>query len=197
MTEEGKSRRGSIWLALLPLVAFLALSGMFYSLLTTEGRDTSALPSALLDKPAPLLTLPPLEGLKVNGKQVPGMDSQTFTGRISVVNVFASWCVPCRQEHPQIIALANDKRIRMVGMNHKDSTKNALSFLRELGNPYEAVGVDRQGRASIEWGVYGVPETFLVDAEGTIFHKQVGPISPAILKDVIIPLIEQRLEASQ
>ena len=194
MADETGKKRGTLWVAVLPLVVFLGLAGLFYSLLTTEGRDTSALPSALLDDPAPRLGLPQLEGFSVNGVQLPGMDPAMFDGKMSVVNVFASWCVPCRQEHPQIVKLAEDERFQMIGINHKDAQKNAIGFLEELGNPYDAVGVDRRGRASIEWGVYGVPETFLVDGNGIIFHKHVGPISEQALEKVIIPLLEQKIE---
>lgn len=180
-----------VWVALLPLVVFLVLAWIFYSLLTTEGRDTSALPSALLDDPAPVLSVPPLEGTGL-----PGMDAQTFAGKISVVNVFASWCVPCRQEHPQIVRLGEDERFQLVGINHKDPTSNALGFLAELGNPYDVIGVDRNGRASIEWGVYGVPETFFVDGNGVIFHKHTGPISPEQLENQIMPVLESRIAGS-
>jgi len=190
---EQSAKKSRPWIAVLPLLLFLGLAGLFYSLLSTEGRDTATIPSALLNEPAPRLIVPELKGLEVNGVQVPGMDGNTFPGKLSVVNVFASWCVPCRQEHPQIVRLGEDDRIQVVGINHKDSNRNALAFLEELGNPYDVVGVDRNGRASIEWGVYGVPETFLVDGNGVIFYKKVGPVSPEELNRVIMPLIEQRL----
>ena len=185
---DDKPAKPRVWIAILPLFIFLGLAALFYSLLTQEGRDTSAHPSALLDKPAPTTELPPLGELPL-----PGMTPALFEGKLSVVNVFASWCVPCRQEHPQIVAIGNDERFQVIGLNHKDRTENAISFLAELGNPYDAIGVDRSGRASIEWGVYGVPETFLVDQQGKIFYKHVGPISPAALQKVIIPLLETRL----
>lgn len=188
MTTDTTRKRSSIWVAILPLAIFLGLAALFYSLLSTEGRDTSQLPSALLNDPAPLMVVPPLEG-----SNLPGIDADTLKGKISIVNVFASWCVPCRQEHPQIVALGDDDRFQVIGLNHKDSTNNALGFLAELGNPYDVIGVDRNGRASIEWGVYGVPETFFVNGEGVIFHKHVGPISPAALTTVIMPLLEEQL----
>ena len=190
-------KKSRTWIAVLPLFLFLGLAGLFYSLLSTEGRDTSAIPSALLNEPAPRLIVPELKGLETNGVQVPGMDGETLTGKLSVVNVFASWCVPCRQEHPQIVRLGEDDRIQVVGINHKDSNRNALAFLAELGNPYDVVGVDRNGRASIEWGVYGVPETFLVDGKGVIFYKKVGPISESELESVFLPLIEQKLAEAE
>ncbi len=190
--NEAAPKKANLWVALLPLVIFLALSGVFYSLLSTEGRDVSALPSALLNDPAPVLIVPPLAKTGL-----PGMEAATFkSGKVSVVNIFASWCVPCRQEHPQIVKLGEDDRIQLVGINHKDGNRNALSFLEELGNPYNVIGVDRNGRASIEWGVYGVPETFLVDGNGVIFYKHVGPISPAQLQNTILPLLEQKLSSA-
>lgn len=190
-TETPKKKR--TWLAFVPLIAFLGLSYLFYSLLTEEGRNTSFIPSALLDKPAPLLGIPELKGLETNGIQVPGMGADTFTGKVSLVNVFASWCIPCRQEHPYIVALGNDDRFQVVGLNQRDPNRAALEFLQELGNPYDVVGVDRAGRASIEWGVYGVPESFIVNKEGRILYKHVGPINQAQLEKTIIPIMEQAL----
>ncbi|MDJ0612074.1 MAG: DsbE family thiol:disulfide interchange protein [Rhizobiaceae bacterium] len=187
--NDSPSKKPNLWFAILPLAVFLALTGVFYSLLSTEGRDTSALPSALLNDPAPVLIVPPL-----SETGLPGLEADTFkSGKVSVVNIFASWCVPCRQEHPQIVKLGEDERIQLVGINHKDSTSNALTFLSELGNPYDVIGVDRSGRAAIEWGVYGVPETFLVDGSGVVFYKHVGPISPQQLEEQIMPLLEQKL----
>jgi cytochrome c biogenesis protein CcmG/thiol:disulfide interchange protein DsbE len=191
MTEKPKSR---IWSSILPLFVFLGIAGASYSLLSTDGRNVSALPSALLDKPAPNLGVPPLEGLMANNQQVPGMTQDLFKGNVSIVNIFASWCVPCRQEHPQIVKLGDDERIQMVGINHKDSPKNALGFLAELGNPYDIVGVDRSGRASIEWGVYGIPETFIVNHEGTIIFKHVGPLSEKDLSQKLMPIIEEAIQ---
>lgn len=191
MTEQTKPA-ARLWLSILPLIIFLALAALFYSLLTEEGRDVSALPSALLDDPAPNMTLPPLQGLEKKGAPVRGLNPDSFSGKLSIVNVFASWCVPCRQEHPQIVRLGEDERFQVIGLNHKDRGRNALAFLNELGNPYDIVGVDRNGRAGIEWGVYGVPETFLVDENGIIFYKHVGPISEEQLEKIILPLLEQK-----
>ena len=188
---ENKPSNFRIWIAILPLVLFLGLAGLFYSLLTTEGRDTSALPSALLNDPAPRLIVPELSGVAVNGAQVPGINGDTFFGKLSVVNIFASWCVPCRQEHPQIVALGKDRRIQLVGINHKDSNRNARAFLEELGNPYDVIGVDRNGRASIEWGVYGMPETFIVGNDGKILYKHVGPIDGEDVKTKLLPAIQK------
>lgn len=193
MTEQEK-KKPRIWTSILPLFIFLGIAGASYSLLSTEGRNASALPSALIDKPAPDLEIPALVGLNQAGKPVPGMAPNMFEGKVSIVNVFASWCVPCRQEHPQIVKLAEDNRIQVVGINHKDSTNNALKFLAELGNPYTVVGVDRSGRSSIEWGVYGVPETFIVNQKGRIIFKHVGPVSENDLSQRIMPIIEDALK---
>jgi cytochrome c biogenesis protein CcmG/thiol:disulfide interchange protein DsbE len=111
-----------------------------------------------------------------------------------VVNVFASWCGPCRLEHPQLLELAGDDRIRLVGINYKDVTANAVRFLDELGNPYAAIGVDDRGRAAIDWGVYGVPETFIVDADGVIRYKHIGPIDADALDSTIRPAIDAVLK---
>ncbi len=186
-SKPGSAR--SLVFALVPLVLFLLLCGVFYTLLIQEGRKTSDLPSALLDLPAPQLSVPALEGTGL-----PGMEADMFDGQVSVVNVFGSWCVPCRQEHPQILKLGGDPRFRLIGLNQRDKPENALSFLNELGNPYDIIGVDPSARVSIEWGVYGVPETFLVDQRGIIFYKHVGPIGPDALEGVIIPLLESRLQ---
>ena len=194
MSEETtqKPPRSRVLIAILPLVIFLAFAGLFYSLLTPD-RDPSKLPSALLDKPAPILELPPVDGLINENLQVPGVSKSVFEGKVSVVNFFASWCVPCRQEHPQMLALAKDERIQMIGINYKDNRRNAVAFLEELENPYDIVGRDRQGRAGIEWGVYGIPETFFVDGKGVIFYKHIGPITPEILSNEILPILEQKL----
>jgi len=197
MTEQEEPKpKARIWTSILPLFIFLGIAGASYSLLSTEGRDVSALPSALLDKPAPNLGVPELKGLVENGKQIPGMTQDMFQGKVSIVNVFASWCVPCRREHPQIVNLGKDDRLQIVGINQRDSTKNALGFLQELGNPYDIVGADRAGRASIEWGVYGVPETFIVNHQGRIIYKHVGPINPRGLEEKLMPIIEDAIESA-
>lgn len=158
----------------LPLLGFIALAVLFFRGL--ESGDPSRLPSALIGRPAPNLSLPALEGLMRDNLQVPGLDPSNFQGRITLVNVWASWCIPCRTEHPQLERLATDQRIQMIGINYKDSAENARRFLGRYGNPFAAVGVDSGGRAGIEWGVYGVPETFLIGRDGRILYKHVGPI---------------------
>jgi cytochrome c biogenesis protein CcmG/thiol:disulfide interchange protein DsbE len=192
MSETGTNtppRRRSRLALYLPLAFFLALAMVFLARLLS-GDDPSAIPSALVGKPVPEFALPPLEGLDRDGVPVPGLASDDLKGEISVVNVFASWCGPCRQEHPLLEELAGDPRIRVLGINYKDVPGNALSFLDDLGNPYQAVGVDTRGRTAIDWGVYGVPETFLVDRDGIIREKFVGPLTPQSVAEVLMPAID-------
>jgi cytochrome c biogenesis protein CcmG/thiol:disulfide interchange protein DsbE len=177
----------------LPLIGFLALAGLF--LLRLNDGDPSKIPSALIGRPAPQTVLPALEGLVVNGAAVPGLDPAAFKGKVSVVNVWASWCVPCHEEAPLLTELSRDKRLQIVGINYKDSADNARRFLGRYGNPFGMVGVDGNGRASIEWGVYGVPETFVVGREGTILYKLVGPVTPANFESVLKAEIDKALKA--
>jgi cytochrome c biogenesis protein CcmG/thiol:disulfide interchange protein DsbE len=172
-------------LFLLPLVAFIAVAAWFAIGLT---RDPSKIPSALLDRPMPEFTLPPLQGANV-----PELSADAVRGHVALVNVFASWCVPCKAEHPVLMRLARDKRLPIYGINYKDWWEDSLNWLKELGNPYTAIGYDDQGRVGIEWGVYGVPETFVVDRDGRIRYKHIGPITPQVLAETLLPLIE-RLE---
>jgi cytochrome c biogenesis protein CcmG/thiol:disulfide interchange protein DsbE len=183
-----RSRR---WLVTLPLIGFVAMAGLF--LLRLHGGDPSKIPSALIGRPAPQTPLPALEGLVHNGAPVPGLDPAAFKGKVSVVNVWASWCVPCHDEAPLLTTLAKDTRLQIVGINYKDSSDNARRFLGRYGNPFGIVGVDSNGRASIEWGVYGVPETFVVGRDGTILYKMVGPVTPANLDSVLKVEIEKAL----
>ena len=184
-----RSRR---WLVALPLIGFAVLAALF--LLRLYGGDPSKIPSALIGRPAPQTTLPALQGLVRDGAQVPGLDPADFNGKVSVVNVWASWCVPCHDEAPLLTELGKDKRLQLVGINYKDSPDNARRFLGRYGNPFGIVGVDGNGRASIEWGVYGVPETFVVGREGTIVYKLVGPVTPANFDRVLKSEIEKALK---
>jgi cytochrome c biogenesis protein CcmG, thiol:disulfide interchange protein DsbE len=185
-----RSRR---WLVALPLVVFAALAALF--LLRLYGGDPSKIPSALIGRPAPQTTLPALEGLVRDGTQVPGLDPAAFKGKVSLVNVWASWCVPCHDEAPLLTELAKDNRLQLVGINYKDAPDNARRFLGRYGNPFGIVGADTNGRASIEWGVYGVPETFIIGREGTIVYKLVGPVTPQNLDSVLKVEIEKALKA--
>lgn len=187
------SGAGKRWLlAFLPLVLFMALAGVFLYQLGS-GKNASEIPSVLIGSKAPSLNLPPLEGLVENGQPVPALTDAAIAGKLSLVNVWASWCVPCRQEHPILLELANDPRIELVGINYKDKTPNALTFLGELGNPFTAVGVDPAGQAAIDWGVYGIPETYLVGPDGTILFKQIGPFTPESLREKLLPAIEKAM----
>jgi cytochrome c biogenesis protein CcmG, thiol:disulfide interchange protein DsbE len=185
--------RSSRWLVALPLVIFAALAAIFWFRL--GGGDPSRIPSALIGHRAPQTTLPPLEGLTSNGAPVPGLDPSVFKGKVSVVNVWASWCVPCHDEAPLLTELGRDKRLQVVGINYKDSADNARRFLGRYGNPFGVVGVDANGRASIEWGVYGVPETFIVGREGTIVYKLVGPVTSDNIDTVVRAEIDKALKA--
>ncbi|SCX17541.1 Cytochrome c biogenesis protein CycY [Agrobacterium sp. DSM 25558] len=184
--SRGKSR---YILALLPLLAFAGFAAIAAKMLYEQdvnGLDVSAIPSALINTKAPSLSLPPLEGANV-----PALNDAAIKGKLTLVNVFASWCVPCRQEHPMLKELAKDERLNIVGINYKDKSDNALRFLGELGNPYAAIGIDPNGKAAIDWGVYGIPETYLVGKDGTIVYKKVGPIDAATYERDMIPAIEK------
>jgi cytochrome c biogenesis protein CcmG/thiol:disulfide interchange protein DsbE len=178
-------------LVLIPLLAFLGLAALF--VLRLGSGDPSRIPSALIGHPAPRTELPPLPGLERDGKAVPGLDSGDFRGQVTVLNVWASWCVPCREEAALLITLATDSRLRVVGMNYKDQPDNARRFLGRFGNPFAANGVDGNGRAAIEWGVYGVPETFVIDRDGRITYKLIGPLTPDNLEAAVRPAIEKAL----
>jgi cytochrome c biogenesis protein CcmG/thiol:disulfide interchange protein DsbE len=165
----------------LPLIAFALVAA--YLVLGLR-HDPSLLPSALLDKPAPAFDLPGLEGK-------PALAKSDLAGRVVLVNFFASWCAPCRVEHPLLMRLAEDGKIALYGIDYKDKPEDAARLLAQLGNPYLRVGVDREGRIAIDFGVYGVPETYVVDKAGRIRYRQVGPISEDDLKGKLLPLLKQ------
>ncbi|KQS63789.1 thiol:disulfide interchange protein [Rhizobium sp. Leaf371] len=190
LPERRGTAKGRIALALLPLTIFACLAAMFWSQLDS-GRDISEIPSALIGTKAPSLALPPLEGATLKDVPMPALTDAAVKGRLTLVNVWASWCVPCRAENPIMLALAKDPRLRVVGINYKDQTDNALRFLGELGNPFSAVGVDPRGRAAIDWGVYGIPESYLVGPDGTILYKRVGPFDDRSLSEGLMPAIEK------
>ena len=170
-------------LFILPLAAFAAVAGWFAVGLS---RDPAVLPSALIDRPMPDFALPALAGM-----DTPALADETIKGEVALVNFFASWCVPCRIEHPILMRLAAEKRVAVYGINYKNDAPEAAAWLRTLGNPFRAIGYDREGRVAIEWGVYGVPETFVVDRQGRIRHRQVGPITPRVLDETIAPLLAE------
>jgi cytochrome c biogenesis protein CcmG/thiol:disulfide interchange protein DsbE len=184
MTDMPSQPRARGWLTLLPVAVFLALAALFYRGLS---GDPAEVPSVLINKPVPDFTLAPVAALNLPGLASPDLRK----GAITFVNVWASWCVPCRTEHPLLMELAKREDIRVVGINYKDDPENARRFLTTLGIPFAAVGSDPNGRASVDWGVYGVPESFLVDGEGVIRLKWIGPLTAEALKNEIIPKIEK------
>jgi len=192
-TETGKiagpsgARR---WIAFIPVVIFVVLGAVFF--VSLSNPDPSRLPSTLIGKPVPDVSYAALEGLNRAGVPVPGFSAADLaTGDVTLVNVWGSWCGPCRIEHPYLMELAEKHNVRIFGINYKDVAENARRWLGTLGNPYAAVGVDRRGRKSIDWGIYGVPETFVVDGKGQIRYKYVGPIGRATLEKVILPIVEK------
>ncbi len=190
-----KRNRSRYALALIPLAVFLGFAAIAGKMLYDQdvnGLDVSAIPSALIGKTAPSLALPPLEG-----SNTAALTDAAIKGKLTLVNVFASWCVPCRQEHHILKQLANDSRLNIVGINYKDRNDNALRFLGELGNPYKAIGVDPNGKAAIDWGVYGIPESYLVGPDGTILYKKVGPFDERSLTQQLLPAIEKALGAAK
>ncbi len=186
-TKTKTTGRTRYALALLPLLLFggfaLVAGKMLYDQ-DVNGLDISAIPSALIGTKAPALSLPPLEG-----SNLPALTDAAIKGKLTLVNVFASWCIPCRQEHPLLQELSKDNRITVVGINYKDKSDNALRFLGELGNPFAAIGIDPNGKAAIDWGVYGIPESYLVSADGTILYKKVGPFDARSIERDLLPAI--------
>jgi len=181
-------RRRIHWVAA-PIAIFGIMAALFAFAL--RSGDPSKLPSALLGKPAPEIALPALDELVEGGKPVPGFGTADLgKGKVTVVNFWASWCIPCVQEHPNLIELKQLTGVDVYGVNYKDQAVAARRFIGRYGNPFTAVGVDANGRAAIEWGVYGMPETFVVDGRGRIVYKHVGPISEASLVSKMIPAIE-------
>lgn len=186
-TASAAKGRGRFVIAALPLVLFAGLATVFMTQLQS-GRDVSEIPSALIGTKAPMLDL-----IALDGSERPALTTAAISGKLTLVNVFASWCVPCRQEHPMLLELSKDPRVNVVGINYKDRNDNALRFLGELGNPFSAIGVDPNGKAAIDWGVYGIPESYLVGPDGTILYKKVGPFDPDSFQTQLMPAIEKAL----
>jgi cytochrome c biogenesis protein CcmG/thiol:disulfide interchange protein DsbE len=188
MSEEARhvaDSRGGRLLAMLPLAIATLLGGAFYwGLWNKDDR----LPSTLIGRPVPEFALPPIEG------RDDGLSSEDLRGEVSIVNVWASWCVPCRVEMPLLVELAATGSVPIHGINHRDARGAALGFLAELGDPYTRIGADRNGRVSIDWGVYGLPETFVIDGDGRIAYKHVGPFDRRALDEKILPVV-RRLQA--
>lgn len=184
MADTAPPRQARAWLALVPVAVFAVLAVIFYRGLLGNPADV---PSVLINKPVPAFTLSPIDGL-----DLPGLaDGDLKKGEVTLVNVWASWCVPCREEHPLLMELASRGDLRVVGINYKDDPENARRFLVTLGIPFAAVGADPNGRAAVDWGVYGVPESFIVDGTGTIRMKWIGPLTREALTKQIIPKIEE------
>jgi cytochrome c biogenesis protein CcmG/thiol:disulfide interchange protein DsbE len=167
---------------LVPIAVFVALAMTFMWAL---GRDPRAIPSALIDKPVPEFGLPPVKGRAL------GLSSSDLAGEVSLVNVFASWCVACREEHPVFMQMKAEGIVPIHGLNYKDRPDNAARWLNTMGDPYTRTGADIDGRVAIDWGVYGVPETFVITKDGHIAHKHIGAVTPKVLEETILPLIRR------
>lgn len=172
---------------LLPLGMFLALAGLLYKGLSLDPREV---PSPLIGKPAPAFSLPRLKQPETS------ISDADLKGRVWLLNVWATWCVACRAEHPLLMQLANSGRIEIYGLNYKDERDEAKRWLVQYGDPYSANAFDADGRVGINWGVYGTPETFIVDQQGIIRHKHIGPLTVDVIRDEILPMVEQ-LKAGQ
>jgi cytochrome c biogenesis protein CcmG, thiol:disulfide interchange protein DsbE len=170
------------YLFLAPILVFAGIVAYFAAPLL-RGTDPSVIPSPLIDKPVPTFDLPPLPGY---GR---GVSSNDLKGEVMIVNIFASWCIPCRAEAPILMALSKNTKVPIYGIDQKDTPENALEYLKELGDPYKAIGMDSDRHVSIDWGAYGAPETFIIDAEGRIRYKQAAPITQGDLQETILPLL--------
>jgi cytochrome c biogenesis protein CcmG/thiol:disulfide interchange protein DsbE len=166
----------------IPLLVFFVMAVFLGIGLTMNPRN---IPSPLIGKPVPEFTLPPVKG------RTQGLATADLRGQVSIVNVFASWCVACREEHPLLMGLGEKGIVPIHGLNYKDKPDDAQAWLDQLGDPYTRTGADISGRVAIDWGVYGVPETFVVDREGRIAYKHIGAMTPEVLRDKIMPLITQ------
>ena len=184
--EEPRRRKGRL-LSMLPVATFALIgAGFYWGLFNTDDR----LPSTLIGKSVPEFDLPPIEG------RSDGLSTADLNGQVSIVNVWASWCVPCRVEMPLLNELAARDEVAIFGINYKDSPEAALGFLTELGDPYTRIGADRNGRVSIDWGVYGLPETFVIDTEGRIAYKHIGPFNRRSLEEDILPVVRRLQEGA-
>jgi cytochrome c biogenesis protein CcmG/thiol:disulfide interchange protein DsbE len=171
-----------IWRFLIPLGLFAVLAGFLAVGLKLDPREV---PSPLIGKPAPAFTLPLLADANQTFKR------DDMLGKVWMLNVWASWCVACREEHPLLVEFSKKKLIPIYGLNYKDERADGLGWLNQFGNPYDASLFDKAGRVGIDFGVYGVPETFIIDRQGVIRYKQIGPITPEVIRDKIEPLVRQ------
>lgn len=167
------------------ILPLLALAGLIAQFVRGIGRDPSVIPSVLIGRPAPAFDLPAIEG------RAAGLSSTSFTGDVTLLNVFASWCIACRIEHPELLKIASGQEARIVGLNWKDKPGDGARWLAELGDPYAAIGDDSTGRVALDYGVTGAPETFVIDRKGVVRHKIIGPITPQIWESDLRPLIRE------
>ncbi len=174
-------------LFVVPLMIF-AGAAAWMAVPLIRGDDPSVLPSALIDQPVPAFALPPLPGRER------GLGSADLGGEVVLVNYFASWCFPCLAEHPLLMRLAREEGLTIYGIAHKDAPEDTLAWLARNGDPFTRIGVDRDNRVGIDWGVYGIPETFVIDADGRIRYRHVGPLTPDVVATVFLPLIERLRE---
>lgn len=181
LLEAGQRRRTAL-LSWGPVVVFAGLAVALGWGLT---RDPKVLPSALIDKPVPEFNLPPVKG------RILGLASADLSGEVSIVNVFASWCLPCKVEHPVWMDLKARNVVPIHGLNYKDTPDDASAWLNRLGDPYKRTGADLDGRVAIDWGVYGVPETFIVSADGCIAYKHVGAVTKEIVDGTLMPVVDR------
>ena len=183
MTDVPKSSR----LPRLPLLIVVPLLATLLFAVFAWGLFNSSedLPSALLDRPVPEFDLPPVQGREA------GLSTSDLAGHVSLVNVFASWCVPCRQEHPLFMSLSRSNEVPIYGINYKDPPDQAAAWLDDRGDPYTRIGADHDGRAGIEWGVYGIPETYVIAANGTIAYRHVGPLTQSDIDNTLLPLVRE------
>lgn len=180
-SQTGQRKRGALPAAVLaPLAVFIGVGALLAIGLTLNPRE---IPSPLIGKAVPAFALPPVRGRTL------GLSSADLKGQVSVVNVFASWCVPCRAEHPLFMRMQRERLVPIHGLNYKDRPEDAQKWLDELGDPYARTGADIDGRVAIDWGVYGVPETFVLDREGKIAYKHIGPVTQKLLDETLRPLI--------
>ena len=170
-------------LFILPFLIFFGVI-TYFAIPIVKKSDPKLLPSALVDKDVPQNKLPPLS------KNKRGFDREDLMGGETLVNFFSSWCGPCRVEHDLLMKISKEKTVRLFGINYKDQTQAAINWLNQLGDPFERIVADKDGRAAIDWGVYGVPETYLIDKQGKVRYRHVGPLTERILEEKLMPIIQ-------
>jgi cytochrome c biogenesis protein CcmG/thiol:disulfide interchange protein DsbE len=190
MTARARKSAWRKWGLALPLIVFAAIAGLFWYAL--QSGDPSRLPSALVGRPVPDFDLPAIEGMAAANPGAEGFSARDLaSGQPTILNVWASWCVPCHAEHPLLMELAKEPGVRIYGINYKDDPAAARRFLGRLGNPFMRVGADRSGRTAIDFGVYGVPETYVISGDGRIAYRHVGPLTEDAIKEKLLPLLQK------